>query len=228
MLRKIIFGNLLLFILTAGSVFAQNTVWDSTYRPGGYKPRLEQFAKEPLKKGDIVFLGNSITYGGGDWAKLLNEPTAKNRGISGDITYGVLERLDEIISARPSKIFILIGINDISRNIPDENIIENYKKMISRIRKGSRKTKIYFQTLLPVNSAFGKFPNHYNKDEHILALNDVIRGFKARKVAVVDLYPHFLNAENHLKAEITKDGLHLLPAGYQIWADVLKKGKYLR
>ncbi|RZK17262.1 MAG: sialate O-acetylesterase, partial [Flavobacterium sp.] len=146
----------------------------------------------------------------------------------GDITFGVLERLQEVIDRKPAKIFILIGINDVSRNIPDEVILGNYKKMVGRIRKGSRKTQIYFYTLLPVNSSFEKFKNHYGKDEHILYLNDQIRKFTAKKVKVIDLYPAFLDKYNHLRAELTKDGLHLIPEGYQVWKDLLEKGGYLK
>ena len=95
--------------------------------------------------------------------------------------------------------------------------------MIARIRKGSKKTHIYFNTLLPVNSAFEKFKNHYGKDEHILWLNDEIRKFTAKNVTVIDLYPNFTDQDKHLRAELTKDGLHLIPAGYQVWAEFLKK-----
>ncbi|MBC7417397.1 MAG: sialate O-acetylesterase, partial [Pedobacter sp.] len=186
-----------------------------------------KFKADPIVKKSFIFLGNSIT-AGADWAKLLNLPNAKKRGISGDITFGVLERLQEVIDRKPAKVFILIGINDISRNIPDEVILNNYKKMVSRIRAGSKKTMIYFYTLLPVNSSFEKFKNHYGKDEHILYLNDEIRKFQAKKVKVIDLYPAFLDKDNHLRAELTKDGLHLIPAGYQVWKKVLEKGGYLK
>ena len=155
-------------------------------------------------------------------------PQAKNRGISGDITFGVLQRLQEVIDRKPAKVFILIGINDISRNIPDSLILGNYRKMIDRIRKGSKKTQIYFYTLLPVNSSFEKFKNHYGKDEHILYLNDKIRAFKDKKVTVIDLYPAFLDSNKRLRAELTKDGLHLIPEGYQVWKDLLEKGGYLK
>mgnify|MGYP003822693705 FL=1 len=90
------------------------------------------------------------------------------------------------------------------------------------------KTQIYFYTLLPVNASFGKFKNHYGKDEHILFINSEIRKLNAKNVKVIDLYPLFLDKENHLKAELTKDGLHLLPEGYKVWADFLNKEKYLR
>ncbi|ARS39919.1 sialate O-acetylesterase [Sphingobacteriaceae bacterium GW460-11-11-14-LB5] len=214
------------FTLGLTTAMAQTVKWDSTYRPGKYVELVAKFKADPKSKNDFVFLGNSIT-AGTDWAKLLDLPQAKNRGISGDITFGVLERLQDVIEGKPAKIFILIGINDISRNIPDSVILGNYKKMIARIRKGSKKTKIYFNTLLPVNAAFEKFKNHYGKDEHILWLNDEIRKFTAKNVTVIDLYPNFTDQDKHLRAELTKDGLHLIPAGYQVWADFLKQSGYL-
>lgn len=214
------------FTFSFTAAFAQVVKWDSTYRPGKYVELVAKFKADPKSKKDIIFLGNSIT-AGTDWAKLLDLPQAKNRGISGDITFGVLQRLQDVIDGKPAKIFILIGINDISRNIPDSVILRNYKTMIARIRKGSKKTKIYFNTLLPVNTAFEKFKKHYGKDQHILWLNDEIRKFEAKNVTVIDLYPNFTDQDKHLRAELTKDGLHLIPAGYQVWADFLKKSGYL-
>lgn len=214
-------------LLLFGKVNAQTKPYDSTYRPGKYKELVQKFSSEPIAKKEYVFLGNSIT-AGTDWSKLLNLSQAKNRGISGDITFGVLERLQEVIDRKPAKVFVLIGINDISRNIPDSLILRNYKTIIERIRKGSKKTQIYFYTMLPVNASFEKFKNHYGKDEHILYLNDEIRKFTAKKVTVIDLYPHFLDADKKLRAELTKDGLHLIPAGYEVWKEVLEKGGYLK
>ncbi len=206
---------------------AQTVTYDSTYRPKKYKELVAKFIAEPVVKKDYIFFGNSIT-AGTDWSKLLNLPQAKNRGISGDITFGVLERLQEVIDRKPAKVFVLIGINDISRNIPDSLILRNYKQIIERIRKGSKKTQIYFYTLLPVNASFEKFKNHYGKDEHILYLNNEIRKLTAKKVSVIDLYPYFLDGDKKLRAELTKDGLHLIPAGYQVWKEVLEKGGYLK
>jgi lysophospholipase L1-like esterase len=214
-------------LLWFGDAHAQTKLYDSTYRPGKYKELVQKFNTDPVTKKEFIFLGNSIT-AGTDWSKLLSLPQAKNRGISGDITFGVLERLQEVIDRKPAKVFVLIGINDISRNIPDSLILRNYKAIIERIRKGSKKTQIYFYTLLPVNASFEKFKNHYGKDEHILYLNDEIRKFTAKNVTVIDLYPHFLDGDKKLRAELTKDGLHLIPAGYQVWKEVLEKGGYLK
>lgn len=239
MMMKKILLSFVPVLLFAATVFAQTTpaakpptvyppgYMDTTYRPKITKDQLAKFAADPVKPGDFVFFGNSIT-AHGDWAKLFNDPRCKNRGISGDLSFGLLERMDEIIAGKPAKIFILIGINDISRNVPDSLIIRNHKRMIARIRNESPATQIYFCTILPVNASFGKSPNHYGKDEHILAINKAIKTYKAKKVKVIDLYPQFLDADNHLKAEYTADGLHPNDAGYQAWVKFFEKEGYLK
>lgn len=202
--------------------------WDSTFRPTNYALKCELFKSFPNSKKDIVFLGNSIT-AGVEWNELLSDKRVRNRGISGDISFGVLERMDEVTDGKPAKVFILIGINDISRNIPDGVIITNYKKIIQRIKSASPATKIYFHTLLPVNNEFTQFKNHYNKDAHILFVNGALKDLAAKeKITLVDLYPHFLNRDGKMDKAYTIDGLHLNAAGYKVWADILKKGKYLK
>ena len=218
---------LCLIVLLGGIAGAQELKWDSTYRPKNYKAQVEKFRAAPHSKKDVVFLGNSIT-ARTDWSMLLDLPNARNRGISGDISFGVLERLDEVISGKPAKVFLLIGINDISRNIPDSLVIGNISKIVDRIQKGAKRTKVFVYTLLPVNSSFGKFKNHYNKDEHILWVNDQIRKLAAKNLTVIDIYPDFLDAENRLRAELTNDGLHPNAAGYEIFKAKLKSGPYLK
>lgn len=228
---------LLLSLLLVQAVGAQTAAqeapakapkWDSTYRPNNYGLKVGLFKSFPNSEKDVVFLGNSIT-AGVDWSELLGLKEARNRGISGDITFGVLERLDEVIEGKPAKVFLLIGINDISRNIPDSLIVDNYRKIVTRIQKGSPKTKIYLQTLMPVNNTFTQFKNHYNKDGHIEFVNTSLKQLaKTYKVQLIDLNPQFQDKEGRLIKEFTEDGLHLNAAGYAHWAKILKTGNYLK
>lgn len=216
--------------ILAGTAQAQQpaATWDSTFRPNNWALRAEQFRSYPHSSSDIVFLGNSIT-AGVEWRELLGLDKARNRGISGDISYGVLERLDEVANGKPAKVFVLIGINDISRNIPDSQILRNYRRIIEGIRSKSPATKIYFHTLLPVNNEFTQFKNHYNKDEHILAVNAGLKKIAAETgITVIDLYPHFLDASGKLDKRYTIDGLHLTAPGYKVWAGLLQQGGYLK
>lgn len=200
---------------------AQQATWDSTYRPNNYQQRVENFRSYSNAQTDIIFLGNSITdYT--DWNELLQLKEARNRGISGDNTFGILERLDEVTEGKPARVFILIGINDIARNYPDSVILNNYTRIIHQIKKESPATKIYFHTLLPVNNSFPA-KNHFNKDEHIAFINEGLKKIcTAEKITLIDIHPHFLDTDKKLDKTYTYDGLHLNAAGYMHWSSLLK------
>ncbi|THV60975.1 sialate O-acetylesterase [Flagellimonas alvinocaridis] len=207
--------------LSTMSVAAQTDKINRDYRPRTYDVQVRQFEIYPDSTNDIIFLGNSIT-ARAQWNELLRLPQARNRGISGDTTFGILERLDEVTKGRPSQIFLLIGINDISRNFPDDEIIRNYETIITRIQKESPKTRLVVQTILPVNSSFGEYERHYNKDEHIVKVNTGIKRLaKKYELTLIDLHPLFLDSSGSLNAKYTDEGLHLNEKGYLYWAEIL-------
>jgi lysophospholipase L1-like esterase len=47
------------------------------------------------------------------------------------------------------------------------------------------------------------------------------------KISLIDLYPHFLNADKKLEKKYTIDGLHLNAEGYKVWKNILLNGNYL-
>ena len=100
------------------------------------------FSKLTITPKDIVFIGNSIT-NGAEWSELFPQKRVKNSGISGDTSEEVYDRLEAIVKGKPAKIFILIGINDISRGIEVETIVQNMKQIVEKIQNESPKTKIY-------------------------------------------------------------------------------------
>lgn len=207
---------------------AQIAKWDSTYRPAIYEARAGQFRSFPDSRKDIIFLGNSIT-AYANWSELLNTNHAKNRGIPGDTTFGLLARLDEVTEGNPAKVFILIGINDIGRNFPDSVILKNYKKIVQRIKQESPKTRIYIQSLLPVNNSFVPALSHFNKDEHIVWVNHELKKLAiSENVEFIDLYSQFTDADKKLNKDYCFDGLHLNDKGYLKWAELLKNGKYIK
>ncbi|GIM49965.1 GDSL-type esterase/lipase family protein [Capnocytophaga stomatis] len=186
-----------------------------------YYQRADFFDKFPVTSKDIVFLGNSIT-NGCEWAELFGKKNIKNRGISGDISQGVYERLDNIVNGKPKKIFLLIGVNDIARKIPVETTSQNIEKIVMKIQQVSPKTKIYLQSVLPVNSDFKMFEAH-QQPEKINELNAEIRQICQKyKVTYVDLYSHFIVPNtDKLKPELTNDGLHLMVEGYILWKKIV-------
>lgn len=185
-----------------------------------YYQRKSLFEILPDDKDEIIFLGNSIT-DGCEWQELFSNPKIKNRGINSDITEGVLNRLDEIVRSNPKKIFIMIGINDLGRDIPIDTIIINYQKIIDTIKIRTPKTEIYIQSILPDNLEISP---ERQPIQLIVALNKKIKALAARNsVEFVDLYPLFIDKHGYLDSSLTNDGLHLMGKGYQIWKNLIIK-----
>ena len=185
----------------------------STY----YHQRNTLFALAPAQPGDVVFAGNSIT-DGGEWAELFADPRMKNRGISGDITAGVLHRLDIMARQRPAKLFLLIGTNDLARGLSTDSVVRNILLMTAYLKQESPATKLFVQSILPVNEAFGKFSGHTSKRDSILKVNQRLGDAAAKYgYSFVNLYPFFCNLQGKLDERFTNDGLHLTGEGYLLW-----------
>lgn len=201
---------------------------DSNYVFSGYTEKMEIFNKMPVRKGAIVFVGNSLT-DAGRWNDIAPELPILNRGISGDISFGVVARLDEILRHQPKKIFLMIGVNDLKRNVPTEYIIANYHKIVARIRKESPKTKIYLNSILPINDTtlIEAFKSVKNRD--ITTLNEALRAISKdnKQVEFIDLHTIVADDKGQLRADITPDGIHLEVSAYIEVVDYLKKIKAL-
>ena len=182
-----------------------------------YYDRIEVFKQDTLKFNQIVFLGNSITEGGKDWNEKFGVVGISNRGISGDSTDGVIARLNEIIHFSPKAIFLLIGINDIYNELTPstEYVANNILKIIKRINQELPETKIYLQTILPVEKEAYK--------DKIIAVNEMIKTFVSQsKFEIIDLYSIFVNKEGKMNKELSYDGVHLNDKGYSVWVDHIK------
>lgn len=215
----------LCFLFFSVNAIAQ-TSYDSSFHFYYYDQKLSMFEQMPTPKKAVVWLGDSIT-DGGEWSELFPGLHTLNRGISADNTFGILHRLNEVCSRKPKKIFLLIGINDIARGIPDDVIISNYQKIVGLMRNLTSGTKIYLQSIMPTNNAFTDFKNHQNKQEHIATVNAAIQKLAdGKKVFYVDLQSVFSDVEGKLDKRYTNDGLHLLGSGYTAWKAYLKEKNY--
>lgn len=192
---------------------AQNDYW--------YQ-RVSLFAKLPIESTDIVFLGNSIT-DGGEFQELFNREDVKNRGIVGDVINNVRKRLDQVTDGHPAKIFLLIGINDVSHGLTAERIADRYELLVKEIREKSPETTLYIQSVLPINNDFRRYRNLLGREDVIPSLNEKLQDIAGRNGAVyVDLWPAFADENGKLQKKLTSDGLHLSGAGYKVWVNAVR------
>ena len=174
----------------------------------------------PKSDSEIVFLGDSIT-DECEWAELLNNSNIKNRGISGDTTVGVLNRLNDILESKPRKIFLMIGINDfIHYNKSAEQVFEDFKEIITKIHKESPNTKVVIQSLLPVNKTKYKVSV---SNEKVMKLNLFLEELaKELSLQYIDLFS-LLSSQNQLDSAYTLDGVHLNAQAYSVWKQAIEE-----
>ncbi|MBD5234260.1 MAG: sialate O-acetylesterase [Bacteroidales bacterium] len=186
-----------------------------------YYQRASLFEQLPVDSTAVVFLGNSLT-NGCEWHELLGMPNAINRGISGDIAEGIDLRLDRVIAGHPAKIFFLCGVNDVSHDLTADSIASAVGAIAQKIRTETPQTKLYVQSLLPINNSFNRYKKLAGKEQTIRDINTLLKPMVEEMGATwIDLYPHFADEDGNLRKEITNDGLHLLGDGYLIWREQL-------
>lgn len=194
----------------------------STY----YHQKVSLYQLLPQTNGDIIFLGNSIT-DGGEWSELFDDLKIKNRGISGDRTFGVLNRLDEIYNRQPAKVFLLIGTNDLAGNIKPDSVVKNILWITSLLKDKSPLTKIYVQSIFPVNEKFGKFGGHTSKRNEILLVNKALFDSAVKyRYNYVDVFSALADSVGRLHTDYTNDGLHLTGPGYVKWKETIYNKVY--
>ena len=208
-----------------------------------YYKRKAVFDKEsPITENDIVFLGNSLTEGG-NWVSYFPDVEAKlqkkgggirNRGIVGDTFGGIDARLDQILPGHPKTIFFMSGANDVSHNLTADSIANGIIGVVRRIKAESPKTKVYLQSLLPINESFKRYRLLTGKTAMFSEINAKLEAMcKQEKVTFINLYPLFLTNgpadlalpadQQVLNPKITRDGLHVTKEGYKIWQEAIRK-----
>lgn len=195
-----------------------------------YDNKCQTYATENTNyaKSQIVFIGDSITdlYVLDDHYADL-DLACYNRGIGGDNTSGVLNRLKvSVYDLNPSKVVLMIGTNDINGNVENEEIISNYEKIISNILNTLPEVELYCVSIIPQNEDLQEYSNIdiTKTTKTIIEINKKIRTLtEAYEVTYIDLFSHLADENNYLIKDYSDDGIHLNPKGLAIWTNIMKE-----
>lgn len=208
MKRIVIFTLILIFtfsvLCSCGKSNDMEAFWEF------YNGKIEGFEKENEEfKGkdvDVVFLGDSLT-DGYNVKEFYPEFTVLNRGIGGDTSVWLEERLDvSLYAVQPKVAVMLIGANNM------DTMLENYESILKSFKENAPRTKIVLLSLTSMSGEWGK-------KNQLAAYNNVqikmyaeIYGYE-----YVDLYSALLNLETgEIYDEYTTDGGHLTQKGYEV------------
>ena len=182
-------------------------------RMGASRRRL--FDAVPVPARRVLFIGDSITEGG-LWGDLFPEIPTTNRGIGGEGTIDLLERVESTIND-PIAVSLLIGTNDLHgprEHRDTAQIIERTDEIVRRVRASAPEVLILVNSLFPRTEYFAA---------KIRAINVGYRQSAARHGAeYVDAWPALADDAGAMKPGLSWDNVHLTPAGYLAWAEVLR------
>ena len=174
---------------------------------------------------NYLFLGDSITeqY---DLDEYYNDLPVVNSGISGNQTKTILDNLKErAYQYNPSKVFLLIGTNDIQAGVKEEEIIQNIEDILSGLKKNRPYAELYLEAIYPVDENQKGAETRTN--EEIQSINQALEKYcQKQKITFIDTYDLLLDSESEedkIKSEYTKDGLHISDEGYEVITEELMK-----
>jgi lysophospholipase L1-like esterase len=177
-----------------------------------YMQRVNLFAASSAR-ADVVLLGDSITEGG-LWQEYLPGVDLLNRGISGDLSDGALERLPEVLSRGPKVVSLLIGTNDMLAGFEPEHTAANIAAIVERLGRSGARVVL---TSVPYIST----PTRPTASLGVDRLNPRIRELATKTAGFVDL--NALTArDGALDHAMSYDGVHLTPAAYLAWSGALR------
>jgi lysophospholipase L1-like esterase len=174
--------------------------------------------------GDIVMIGDSLT-DFAEWNEIFPGKSIINKGISGNTTGDILNRMDDILSVGAKKAFIMAGINDFARCKNVDDVATNYSVIIKRLQKNVE--NIYIQSTPFCNVKLA--PVEFNCEEtnkKIAYLNPILAKLAKQNSLIFIDTNSILSKNSELDPDLTWDGVHLNSDGYQAIKSVITP--YLR
>ena len=175
---------------------------------------------------DVIFIGDSIVEYYPLQELFGTEKTIVNRGIRGYQTRLLLENLDaHLYGDAVDQIVLLIGTNDIGKDVPMNDALDNLERVIQSIVRDYPLSQIKLLSILPVNEGEKyKQTVYIRTNEKIREWNQAYEALVSAYMQVdfVPIYDSLTDSEGQLQSVYTTDGLHLSVAGYQALSEALK------
>lgn len=187
------------------------------------KDDIQSIYKDIKMDDNYLFLGDSITdfY---DLDKYYQDLPVVNSGINGDTAEGILKNMEErVYRYNPSKVFLLIGTNQIEKESVDE-VYDSIIKIINKIHSNRRYAKIYVESVYPVNVNINKAMVKERDNEKIKKLNKKLEKYCVEhELTYINLYDKLVDKDGNFDESYTYDGLHPSDNGYKVITKEIKK-----
>ncbi|MDE6757945.1 MAG: hypothetical protein K2J89_01545 [Clostridia bacterium] len=177
---------------------------------------------ESAKKGQIVLIGDSIIEIFPTEMLDIEGKIVYNRGISGDHSNRMCERLDDnALNISPSTVFILVGTNDLALAREPQEIVSYINMAVSKC-KDSGVENVVVSSLLPVKKSINANMVGIRKNSDIVSVNEYLKQTcETQGVIYADTYSSVVDENGEFDENYTYDGLHPNAKGYQKICEVI-------
>ena len=176
---------------------------------------------------DIIFIGDSIIEYYPLQELFGRSKNIVNRGIRGYQTGLLRENLDvHLYGDAVDQIVLLIGTNDIGKDVPMNEALDNLESVIQTISRDYPLSQIKLVSILPVNESEDFRQTVYIRtNEKIKMWNQAYQDLATSymQVEYIPVFDSLLDEAGQLKPTYTTDGLHLSVSGYQALSSSLRK-----
>lgn len=187
---------------------------------------------------DAVFIGDSVTLKLSYYATDSGELGKAQFLVRGSYSVGHAANDSMLLTHRGSemkiedavkatgakKVFMMLGMNDIALYGIDQTI-ENWGKVVTRIRQTNPGVKIYIQSMTPIWTGGEKGSlNNENMDKY----NSRLKAFAQDNDCVfIDIAPYMMDSTGGLATKYCSDSfVHVTDAGAAAWVKVLLAQNY--
>ena len=168
---------------------------------------------------DVVMIGDSITRSA-EWNEIFPSVKIANRGINGDTISDILARLDSVLSVQPQRALLMVGINDIYRGIPVNDIVRDYKIVVSILVQND--IEVIVQSTLECTIGSGGCGS--KQITAVRNLNDRLQKYTNEiDLRYIDINKGLSSKETGLLPKYSYDGVHLSAEGYFVWAKQIEE-----
>ena len=186
-----------------------------------YKEEIETIKD---KYTNYLFLGDSITeyY---DLDKYFPDMPVVNSGVAGDTTDDILNDMKgRVYDYNPSKVFLLIGTNDLRDEKSVDEVVDNIKKIIEGIKENRKEAEIYLESIYPVNEEIDKKLVEPRDNGDINEINEKLEEYANDEgITFINTHELLVDEDSLLNEDYTDDGLHLNDEGYEVVSEALIK-----
>jgi len=171
-------------------------------------------ASKPAASFPLLFLGDSIT-AAGPWVGAFPGRAVVNAGIPGNTSRDLLERLDALPTLHQPTVVLMAGINDILRGEQPAPVAERILEVRQRLLNRGAARVVVVATLPCDAVRWGP--------RCLVPVQELNRRTRLGVPVAdwLDLTPRFSDGAG-LRPALAVDGLHLSPAGYQLWLEQLR------